>query len=390
MRLLLTSGPYTEDMAGKTEISSQAVADGERIGPPSKRVFFAWWFSICVAVGLLQAWYFHLATLAEGYESNFAKPLVQELTGVFGAGLIFFGVLTVVRKLPLRQGLWLRHLPGHVCALVVLSMAHTTWNWGTRELLFRLVGLGDYDYGIMPVRYVMELPVDVISYSLMVAGILLVDRVRAGRERELKLAMLEGHLAQAELRNLRLQLQPHFLFNALNTISSTMYDDPAAADEMLDSLSSLLRASLRTARTDVVSLAIELETVDAYLKLLEARFGDRLAIVTRIGSDATRAMVPSMVLQPLLENAVRHGGVERSGTGEVMISAEKDADDLVLQVADDGPGSRADTGGGNGLGLSATRERLKLLYGDDFAFSAENGAQGGFLVTVRIPYREAS
>jgi two-component system, LytTR family, sensor kinase len=240
---------------------------------------------------------------------------------------------------------------------------------------------------VMPMRYWMELPLQVIWFTGLVAGLHAWSSLQAARERELRAAQLEGSLARAQLRNLRLQLQPHFLFNALNTISATMYDDPRAADEMLAQLAELLRASLRTAQTDEVPLSEELAVLDCYLAILRARFGDRLAVTLEIEPGTAGALVPSMILQPLVENAVRHGNAERQGRGAVAVRARREGGRLILEVEDDG-GGEGTAHPGTGVGLSATAERLCLLYGDAQTFSAGNGG-GGFRVRATLPLRHA-
>ncbi len=258
----------------------------------------------------------------------------------------------------------------------------------------------------MPLRYLMELPLQVIWIGILVAAIHGVAALAAARARELRAARLESSLARSQLRNLRLQLQPHFLFNALHTVSATMYDDPAAADEMLDQLAELLRASLRTAQADEVPLGEELALLDRYLAIQRARFGDRLEVSIQVEPGADSLLVPSLLLQPLVENAIRHGNAERAGRGAIAVRAHREDGRLVLEVEDDGSGA---TGPGavvvgpvlagnrgaagvavRGIGLSATAERLQLLYGDAQTFSAGTGREGGFLVRAALPARHAA
>lgn len=353
-----------------------------------RRRGFLIWLALVGAIGLVLFFRYYLAALADGVSIDFKKPLISEMTGALGAGLLFFPLRALVRRRPIDRGSWLRRLPLYLAAMLVFSAAHTSLNWGSRALLFPLAGLGAYDYGIIPLRYAMELPGDVVVFWGMVAGIYAVGRLREARARQLETAQLESSLARAELTNLRLQLQPHFLFNALNTISSTMYEDPAAADEMLDRLAELLRASLKTARTDEVPLATELEVLDCYLAIMRARFGDRLAVSFEIDPRARDALVPSMILQPLVENAIRHGNVERNGRGTIALRAARRGAEVVLEVDDDGPGSAEEVGSGNrGVGLSATAERIELLYGGSGRIEAGNVAGGGFRVTAVVPYR---
>ncbi len=346
------------------------------------------WALIVLAIGLLMFAYHYLAYLAEGHRKHVAEPLINELTGAFTAGLLFFPILRLVRRYPLHRSDWWRVVPVYLAGLVAFGIAATSLMWLLREILYPLLGRGDFDYGIMPLRYLMEFPLQVIIFSIMVGAIHGADAFRAARERQIHAAQLEASLARAELRSLRFQLQPHFLFNALNTVSSTMYRDPNAADEILDRLAELLRASLNTARTDEVPLADELEILDNYLAVLDARFGDRLTVEIDIAADAQRALVPSMLLQPLVENAIRHGSLEQSGRGRVWIRSSIDGEELSLLVEDDGPGSAVDNPmTTNGLGLSATADRLRLLHGDACRFETENLPRGGFRVAITLPFR---
>jgi two-component system, LytTR family, sensor kinase len=354
---------------------------------------FARWFAIVSAIALLMFSYHYLAPLAEGEKTRPLEPLIEESTGAFAAGILYFGIAALVRRYPLRRADWPGRLPLYLGAMVLYAVTHTSMMWASRSLLFPLAGLGRYDYGVMPLRYLMEAPFQVISFALIVGAVHAVRSWRAAREQEVRAARLERTLVDAQLASLRVQLQPHFLFNSLNTISATMYDDPAAADELLAGLSDLLRASLRTERTDEVPLATELATLEGYLALVRARFGERLSLAVESDPAATEALVPSMLLQPLVENAIRHGGVEQRGHGAVAVRAWRESAELRVEVADDGPGldpalaETARTSGG--LGLAATRERLRLLYGDGQELRAANRQEGGFRVSIRIPFHTA-
>lgn len=349
---------------------------------------FALWLGLLVTFGLLFFVYRHLEAVVSGDTENPLAPFISELTGALAGGLVFFPIRWLVGRLPMTWTTWPRRLPVYLLALLASGAFSTTLMWGLRSLLYPWAGLGRYDYGTMPLRYLMELPVQAIWFTFLVIGLHGYAALAKARERELKAAQLEGSLAQAQLRNLRLQLQPHFLFNALNTISATMYDDPTAADEMLDQLAELLRASLRTAQSDEVSLGEELALLDRYLALMRARFGERLTVALDLDPEASAALVPSLLLQPLVENAIRHGNAERVGRGTIAVRSRKEGGRLVLEVEDDGPG---DPGAAPdrppGLGLAATAERLRLLYGDGQSFSAGNGSGGGFLVRASLPFR---
>lgn len=343
-----------------------------------------------VAVGLLLTTYRWLEVVASGKHQAFLVPLVNEMTGAVAGGTVFFAVLALVRRLPLERQRWPLRLPVYVIAAVGLGAVSTTLMWGQREVAYRLLGLGDYDYGIMPVRYLMELPMQLIVFTVMAGAIHAADAARAARERELAAARLEASLARAQLEGLRRTLEPHFLFNALNTVSSTMYDDPAAADRMLASLAELLRASLATGRADEIPLGDELALLRHYLDLLDARFGDRLQVEVEVAPGCNDLQVPPLVLQPLVENAVRHGGLERIGRATVRVAVERHDRVLRAVVEDDGPGL-ADGADplASGVGLSATAERLRLLYGEAGRLEAGNRQGGGFRVAVELPARGA-
>jgi two-component system LytT family sensor kinase len=344
----------------------------------------ALWLATVAVFGLLLFLYHYLGYLAAGQQRIPLAPFIEELTGALVGGLLFFPVRLLVRRWPLAAGSWPRRLPIYLVAIPLFGATATTLMWGLRALLFPLAGLGPFDYGIMPLRYLMEFPLQVIWLGILIAAIHLAGRLRRAREQELQAARLESSLAQSQLRNLRLQLQPHFLFNALHTISATMYGDPAAADEMLDQLAELLRSSLRTAQADEVPLSEELALLDCYLAIQRARFGDRLQVTLAIDPGARALLVPSLLLQPLVENAIRHGNAERTGRGTIAVRVTRQEATLAIEVEDDGTlGALAPAH--SGLGLAATAERLQLLYGEAQSFSAGPRSAGGFLVRIILP-----
>ena len=207
---------------------------------------------------------------------------------------------------------------------------------------------------------------------------------RESRDRE----QLETKLAQAQLQSLRLQLNPHFLFNTLNGIISLIGVDALAAERMVAGLSELLRLSLRNAGEQEVPLERELEVLRHYLEIQRIRFEDRLTVDLDVDPTAMRALVPNLLLQPLVENAIRHGIAPRAAPGRVLIRAHRGNGILRLVVADDGIGPRGGVPLVEGTGLGNTRERLRHLYGPRHRYSAGAGEHGGFVVEVEVPYRE--
>jgi two-component system, LytTR family, sensor kinase len=262
--------------------------------------------------------------------------------------------------------------------------------WAARTVLFPLFGLGSYDYGKMPERYFMEFPYQVIGFGVIVSGIHAYEHYRAARANEVRAARIAAQLSRAQLENLELKLQPHFLFNALNTISSTMYDNPAAADEMVSHLADLLRVSLRTDSGHEVALREELASLEHYLSIIRCRFGDDLQISLEADPGALSIQVPSLLLQPLVENAVRHGRASADGRDRIRISARSDPAWLLVTVENAASEDSRPAANASGIGLSVTQDRLRLLYGDDYRFSAGRVAQGGYRVEIRIPVRAAA
>lgn len=362
----------------------------DHLDPPPRR--FVWLASIVLftVTGFFRFTYKYFDDVARHETGTFARRLMEEATGTYTAAILFVAVVAFVWRYPLDRAGWRRRIGAHVAAMLAYSIAHTTLLFATRTLIFRALGLGAYDYGYMPARYVMEFGNDAVSYLTFVIAITLYRYYQTTRLREIRTAQLERGLAQAELRSLRLQLQPHFLFNALNTISSTMYDDPRSADRMIGQLSELLRLSLRTSHAQEVPVKEELDVLASYLGLMRARFGSRLRARVVAVPDTLDALIPSLLLQPLVENAIRHGNASKAAGGAIDVRIAREGATLQVEVTDDGPGAPlgADIFG-RGIGLSATRDRLRLLYGDTARFDARN-RDGGFAVSISIPYRRAA
>lgn len=210
------------------------------------------------------------------------------------------------------------------------------------------------------------------------------------RERETQAAQLAAQLSEAHLGALRMQLNPHFLFNSLNAIIVLVRDqNTAAASRMLELLSGVLRQVLRRDQTHETTLSRELEFLEQYLAIEQVRFSDRLCPNIEMDPALARAAVPRFLLQPLVENALRHGIARRAEAGVLQVSAHRENMQLVLAVRDDGPGLPNEMDAASGVGLSNTRARLAALYRGAATLSIENVESGGVIATVRLPYHEA-
>jgi hypothetical protein len=237
-----------------------------------------------------------------------------------------------------------------------------------------------------PVRLTAAL--DSLAYFALVGLAQAIHFRRRLDEGEKQAALLESRLTQSRLHALQAQLQPHFLFNTLNGIATLVRRDPQVAEEMLASLSDLLRVSLAQAGRQEIPLREELDFLDRYLELQQMRFGDRLRIERQVEPAALDCLVPSFVLQPLVENAIRHG-IEPSGRpGLVRIVAQRTEGEVCLSIEDDGGGLRGSKpAAGNGIGLHSVRERLDALYGTRHEFRIEERPSGGVAASMRIPGR---
>jgi two-component system, LytTR family, sensor kinase len=203
------------------------------------------------------------------------------------------------------------------------------------------------------------------------------------RARESHAVRLEADLARAELQTLQMQLQPHFLFNTLHAIAVLIDENPKAASRMIAQLGDLLRETLRLSGTPEVPLGREIDLLKQYLLIEETRLGDRLTVKFDVQHDLLSVNVPSFILQPIVENAVRHGIAPRMEGGHLRIGAERAGQCVRITISDDGPGFAEERNGG--IGLSSTRERLALRYRDHATLACATGLNGGAVVTLDIP-----
>jgi two-component system LytT family sensor kinase len=209
------------------------------------------------------------------------------------------------------------------------------------------------------------------------------------QQRQVAEAQLEASLAQAHLQALQAQLHPHFFFNTLQVISVlALKGDKSGVVETLGHLSNLLRVTFDTKRRQKIPLASELEFLDEYLAIQQLSLGERLKVHRDVDEKSMTALVPSMLLQPVVENAIVHGIAPQQGLGAIVISAERSSDHLQLRVSDSGPGFR-DGLGGDGVGLANTRARLHRLYGSDARLDCGHSPLGGASVTIRIPFEHS-
>jgi two-component system LytT family sensor kinase len=295
-------------------------------------------------------------------------------------------VFWFARRYPLTRTTLARRVPVHLAAAILLCAA---WAGGGILLSWTLFRSTPYGEGMLG-WFFTSLPFGVAVYFAVLGVEHAAFYFLQARTRETQAARLSAQLADARLSALRMQMQPHFLFNTLNAITVIVRDrDTATAARMLEQLGDMLRRVMRPDRPQEVPLAEELDFVRQYLAIEEVRFSDRLRPVFEADPDVLTALVPEFLLQPLVENALRHGLAKRVTATLLRIEAIREGDTLVLSVVDGGPGLEG--GGaepGEGVGLRNTRERLATLYGDRASLQLKETPEGGAAATVRLPYHE--
>ena len=302
----------------------------------------------------------------------------------------------VARRFRLDQRPGAKILGVHLAALVAILACHLVFMCALIALQISFVN--DVPPRVAAAKYLGTLTLgtpagwalrNLITYGVILAVGYTADYRRALKDRELQASRLEGQVAKAQLQALKSQLHPHFLFNSLNAISTLMRTDMGSAERMLDMLAELLRRSLRDSAVQEVPLEQEMDFVNRYLDIEQVRFSDRLKVEIDIASELRSSRVPHLILQPLVENAIRHGIGPKPGPGTVRIAARREAQCLVLSVSDDGmgPGPRRTLQAGEGVGLANTQARLEQLFGDQATVEADGIPGGGFRVILRLPFR---
>lgn len=374
--------------------------------PAGEATRLGWRFWLAVAgfwafFGFVVGNHVFFSMRSHGHEWN--RIVVWQMGGAAAWILLTPLVLALDRRFPIRPGQIRRAILVHgataiafatlrLVPLTALSLLLDPFQPVPREATFA----GEYKHLLTEWLFL-----DVTVY----VAVLLFARMLEYRERhfrdQLRASHLRAELSAAELRALELEVQPHFLFNALNAIATLVRgNDRERASQMVVALADLLRLTLKRRGQVFLALTEELDHVQRYLDVQKARFGDRLEARVDLANDARRATVPGLVLQPLVENAFRHGIERKRGQGVVTVHAERQGSTLALSVADNGPGfandatstgSKETDGHGNksdtGIGLANLRSRLQALYGDQWSLTFESPTGGGTIVRITLPWQ---
>lgn len=352
-----------------------------------------------VALGVLGVWV--LVALVSGVQSALGESLRGNDASLGGALRVSFiqtlpwipvslAVIALTVRYPMSRAGWRRHLPIHlVAALIVAFGANVLVVLGFWLLQGQLQSVDALLRSAL-LWTTVRLHIALLIYAAIAALTQGVLYWRETRDRELRLAQLETQLANARLQTLNAQVRPHFLFNTLHTIGQLWRSGRSVdADAVLDRLASVMHQVRATGSSTEVPLAEELELVRDYLAIEETRFPDRLTAVVDASPDALECLVPPLILQPLVENAVRHGIAAVSTAGRIEVRAVRDDGRLRLTVRDDGPGMAAPSPApGSGTGLRTTAERLAQQYGERARLAVDSAPGEGTTVRIDLPVRE--
>lgn len=371
---LAQTGEYS--IFGLTRAADQAVVRERQVG------FTLLLFGVATIVAVLYSVERYFYGRVAGEPVSLVRLVPGELVFTYGWALLAPVVMAMARRYPVwgrqRDRNWLFQVGGLVAFVLVhialFSLATTALDPAAGITAFPIV---------FTRALVTWTVLDAVVFCMLIAVHHAVVYYRVSKDRALRASQLEARLAQAQLQMLRMQLQPHFLFNTLHSISALMHKDVRRADSMVASLSDLLRMSLRNIGAQEVPLQSELDFLQRYLEIMQLRFGDRLEVSIDVDPDVSDARVPNLFLQPLVENSFRHGFGDL-GQGSISIAVRRDGDMLRCDVVDNGRGLRA--GHKEGVGLASTRQRLAHLYGERHTFSLRGAPGGGVHVTMAIPF----
>jgi sensor histidine kinase YesM len=343
--------------------------------------FAAFW----TLVGLAFAAQFYLSSNLLGRSITWMEAITYSLGDWYIWALLSLPIARFARRFPPEAGPAWRTAGIHLAAALVFSLAYV--------VLRALVGQVHSLVIDEPVTFsevfrpllVRTLPFNLLIYGVIVSVSHAIDYYRKYHERTVHTLELEKHLAEARLQALLRQLKPHFLFNTLNDIASLMHSDVNAADRMLVRLAELLRITMSHPGQPLTSLKDEITFIEKYLEIERIRFRDRLSVSVDVDPAAMETQVPSLILQPLVENAIRHGVAPHARPGRIELTVRREPGKVILTVRDNGAGEPAGGFTREGIGLGNTRERLRELYGEQHRFELANHPEGGLVVRLTLP-----
>jgi two-component system LytT family sensor kinase len=341
-------------------------------------------FLFWTLVGLSFAFQFYISSQKAGLDVTWSQAVSYALGDWYVFALLSIPVIWLARRFQFESGSRAPALVVHLVGGVAFSFTYIV----LRAWVGHWQSSATFADAFQPLL-VKTWHFNLLVYWVIVSVSFAFDYYRKYRERELRAAELEKNLVQAKLQTLQMQLNPHFLFNSLHSISSLMHRDVEAADRMIARLGELLRAALAGSDTNEVPLREELDFIRRFLEIEQIRFGNRLSVNVDVAPDTLDALVPNLILQPLVENAIRHGIEPHAKPGRIELRAQRANGALTLDVSDNGGGLANGAQVTEGIGLSNTRARLRTLYGDAHTFELQQTPGSGLRVRLTIPIRLA-
>jgi len=345
-------------------------------------------FVVASLLGLIAAGQHNLTMRSDGGDTTLWHALVMGMPYWYLWALFLPFVAWSARSFPLSRENWLAPATLQLGFALIATLLHSLLEMGVQHAL----GMRHSSFGMLTMfslsRAFWTLPSNLLAYLAILGIVIAADSTRRARQGELAAAALGAELAESRLHALRSQLNPHFLFNAMNSIAMLVRkQENATAVTMIAGLSDLMRSVLDEHPPQEVPLRDELAFVERYLAVEQLRFQDRLRVSVCADARALEAYVPNLVLQPVVENALKHGIARRASAGNLSITARALNGTLTLQVTDDGPGPEPPGRQSPGVGLRNVRARLHHLYGPDERFTLTRGIGGGAVATLTLPYR---
>lgn len=345
---------------------------------------------LCLLLGLIDGFRSYISAYHDGvFYADLDVVVRWDIIGWL-IWIVFVPLIFRLSKhFPLNQNNWKTGLLIFIPVGLLVALARTFF-----PALISILFLGGLDNFMQwfPQRYyylITDSAIAFVFYAFVLAFGQAINYYKRYREEELRTSQLELQLSKAHLQALKMQLQPHFLFNALNSISALQMENVEAAQEMTARLGDFLRMTLENVGAQEVTLREEIEFLECYLDIEKVRFKKRLTTNIEVESEVMSCRVPNLILQPLVENAIRHGLSKQTASGRINISAARENGWLKIAVADNGKGiedGKLDNVFSSGLGLSNTKARLEQIYGTNFRFELQNAEEGGLLATLRLPH----
>jgi len=344
-------------------------------------------FLFWTLIGLSFGSQFYLSSFKAGSPISWPQAVSWSLGDWYVFAVLSLPVVHLARRFRFDSPRWGWSVVIHLVASAVFSLLYM--------VVRALLGQWQSRWGGIPATFAQAfnpLVLKTFHFNLLIYWVVVsvshaFGYYRQYQERALRATDLEKRLTQARLQALQMQLNPHFLFNTLNAVASLMHKNVDAADRMITRLAELLRYALESTEAHEVTLRKELAFLERYLEIEKTRFGSRLTVRLDIQPDTLEALVPNLILQPLVENAIRHGVERCAKPGWIELRSRNENGTLRLVLRDNGPGLAEDRPQREGIGLSNTRARLQQLYGDAHRFELRNTPEGGLLVTVALPFR---